>query len=216
MSEHNQGAAGVESARQPPGNGMPAEPRCRPDAGRLRPRRTDRIQRATAWLLTALFLLALVAAVRSGVLHHAAALEQSRHDAAELSQVEAVLLAPPPMGTAGVQTAHPPVAAVPARYVDARGIPHVVPVTIRAQLSAGTRVPMWVDRDGLVAPGPSSGSSALVAAVVIGSTIAMWAGAALAAAWIALRHVLHRVNAARWARDWERLEPEWRARIHGP
>jgi hypothetical protein len=195
---------------------MPAEPLHRPDAGRLRPRRTDRIQKATAWLLSALFLLALMGAVRSGVLHHAAALEQGRHDAAALSRVEAVLLAPVPPGTAGVQAGHPPVAAVPARYVDARGVPHVVPVTVRAQLSAGARAPVWVDRDGLVTPAPASGSSALVTAVVIGSTIAMWAGAALAVAWIALRHVLYRVNAAGWAREWERLEPEWRARIHGP
>lgn len=88
------------------------------------------------------------------------------------------MLAPVPPGTAGVQTGR--LAAVPAQYEDARGIPHVALVTVDAQLSAGARVPVWVDRDGLVAPAPTNASGALLTAVVIGSTIAMWAGAAVA------------------------------------
>src|SRR5919112_1373360 len=137
----------MEIADVPSGRRHAAEPLHRPDAGRLRPRRTDRIERAAAWPLSALFLLALVAALRNGVLHHTAALEQgpARRRCAQ------------PGGGRGARAGTP-----------ARGIPHVALVTVDAQLSAGARVPVWVDRDGLVAPAPTNASGALLTAVVIG------------------------------------------------
>jgi hypothetical protein len=39
-------------------------------------------------------------------------------------------------------------------------------------------------------------------------------GVALRAVWIAVRREIDRRNAAGWARDWARVEPEWSGRGH--
>ena len=174
------------------------------------PRRgTDRVEDAAAWLLGALALLALLAAVLAGARHHATAVEQIGRDVAERSRVEALLLEAVPPGLAGVETGSRPLVTVPARYVDRRGVEHVAPVTVRREVPAGARVPVWVDADGRVAAAPMSAAGALGAALAVGGATAAMSAAALLLAWLAVRRVLDRGNASAWARGWEGGEPGW-------
>jgi hypothetical protein len=177
------------------------------------PRRgTDRVEDAAAWLLSALGLLALLSAVLTGARYHSAALERGTGDAASRHVVEAVLLEAVPPGLAGVETGTRPLVTVPARYVDRRGVEHVAPVTVRRELPAGARVPVWVDADGRVAPAPMSATSALATALAVGVCVAAALAVLLLLTWFALRAVLGRINAAAWAREWTRVEPQWTRR----
>jgi hypothetical protein len=177
------------------------------------PRRgTDRVERVAARLLSAMGLLALLAAVLTGARHHSAALEQGTGDAASRHVVEAVLLEAVPPGLAGVETGTRPLVTVPARYVDRRGVEHVAPVTVRQELPAGARVPVSVDAEGRVASPPMSASRALATALAVGVAVAAALAVLLLLAWFALRGVLGRLNAAAWAREWARVEPHWTRR----
>jgi hypothetical protein len=179
------------------------------------PRRTtDRVEDAVAWLLSALGLFALLLAMIAGVAVNRAGVERSRVESAARSLVDAVLLEPVPTALGGPVTGVQPLLAASARYVDLQGVAHEVIISVRGPLEAGVRVPVWVDRNGSVVP-PPMGLLALVSGVMVGAAVTTLAFLFLALGWLALRHVLGRVNAAAWNREWERIEPQWSGRIPG-
>src|SRR5699024_3246603 len=67
-------------------------------SGQLPRRRTDHVEDAAAWLVAAIALFVLLLAIWGGAAVHADALDHSRLQYAQRTQVEAVLLDDPPPG----------------------------------------------------------------------------------------------------------------------
>jgi hypothetical protein len=168
-----------------------------------------------AWLLSALGLFALLAAVIVGVSVDTSGVERGRVKSAERNLVDAVLLEHVPTALGGPVTGVQPLLPASARYVDLQGSSHEFIISVPGPLATGAAVPVWIDRNGSVVP-PPAGSPAFLTGVMIGAAVAALACVLLTLAWLVLRHVLGRVNAAAWNREWERIEPQWSGRIPGP
>jgi hypothetical protein len=176
--------------------------------GRLPRRFTDRVGDAAAWALTAVGLFVLLWGVLSGLHTYREVVDRGRVAAQEQVVVDAVLL------TDGVLPSGAPGSVTwrPARYVDAAGHPHDVVVAVVGRPPSGGSVRAWVDRTGHVVPAPPTRTDALVlgGAAATGIVVAGWLG--LVGLWLAVRRWLGARNAADWAREWARVEPEWSGR----
>ena len=184
-------------------------------SSRLLRRPTDRLEDATAWLLTAAGLLVVVLALATGMRSSGENVERNTAEAAHRTQVDAVLLAPAMPDTAMGRASHPGPAMpvpVPARYTSTDGVEHVADVWVPAPRAAGTAVPIWVDRAGAVTTEPNPRAEALRDAT-IGALPGGVAGLLVVAGTWALMHVgVRRANLARWDREWEQAEPQWSRR----
>ncbi|MDF3048970.1 MAG: uncharacterized protein K0R87_608 [Pseudonocardia sp.] len=147
-----------------------------------------------------------------GINVHRAVNDLGRAAERERTQVDAVLVADAPPWVQ--ESAGPAVASRPARYTDAAGRQREVVLIIPGRPSTGTVVPVWVDRDGTMTARPPTPADAVVLGVVATLGIGAVGGVALRAVWIAVRREIDRRNAAGWARDWARVEPEWSGRGH--
>jgi hypothetical protein len=78
--------------------------------------------------------------------------------------------------------------------------------------AAGAAVQVWLDRDGRVVDAPMTVLDAVVLGTAAAVGIAIVGGLVLWAAWLGLRRWLDHRNAADWARQWYRVEPEWSGR----
>jgi hypothetical protein len=175
-------------------------------------RRTDRTEDLVAWLLVSLGLLAALGAVLVGRAAHDAALGPER--LAGPTPVRAVLLADvPPPPTAGQRMASP-LPRVPVAWTAADGTEQTGELVVRTPLPAGAEVPAWLDREGrLTASPPQRGSEAVAFGVGAALTTAALAWALLVLAWSAACRVTAARNAAAWAREWARVEPQWSRRV---
>jgi hypothetical protein len=99
-----------------------------------------------------------------------------------------------------------------AHYVDAVGGEHDVVVPVVGFPAAGATVKVWLDRDGRVVDAPMTVLDAVVLGTAAAVGIAIVGGLVLWAAWLGLRRWLDHRNAADWARQWYRVEPEWSGR----
>jgi hypothetical protein len=85
-------------------------------------------------------------------------------------------------------------------------------VTASGWLPPGSVVPVWVDRDGNVVAAPPSGMDALVLGAALGLGVVIAGAVILFGVWVAVRLELDRRNAAGWAEEWARVEPQWSGR----
>ena len=183
---------------------QPSQERDPSRTGRLPRRSTDRVEDATAWVLTAAALFVVLAAVLVGVGVHADTTDRARSAAQDRTPVAAVLVdAPVPFAPPGSLTTRW------ARYVDATGGEHDISVPVIGWPAAGVTVQAWVDREGRVVDAPSTLFDAVVVGTSAGVGIAIVGFLVLGAAWLGLRRWLDRRNAAEWGREWYRIEPEW-------
>ena len=138
-------------------------------AKRLRRRCTDRLEDAAAWVLTALGMFVLLLSVLVGVRTGAEAAEQGRVSEHERVRVEAEVLF-----EAAVPDQDPDADLdwVSVRYTDGAGRVHEAEVPATGPPSAGTTVPMWVDRAGRPAAAPPGALEAVVLGAVVGLGIA--------------------------------------------
>jgi hypothetical protein len=192
---------------------------------RLPVRTTDRIEDLTAWLLTALGLLAVLGAVAVGLAAHDAAVPPGGVD--EPTRVRAVLLAdvpPPPAPVRRVPSVAP---RVPVAWTAADGTARTGELVVRRPLRAGTEVAAWADSEGRLTPAtpcsplvgrsgvpapcgpPSRGAEAVAFGVGAGLATAAGAWAVLVLLWSGVRGLTAARNAAAWAREWARVEPLW-------
>jgi hypothetical protein len=178
-------------------------------AKRLRRRCTDRLEDAAAWMLTALGMFVLLLSVLVGVRTGGEAAEQRRATEHERVRVEAEVLHEAAVPD---QDSDADLDWVSVRYTDGAGRVHDAEVPATGPPSAGTTVPMWVDRAGRPAAAPPGALEAVVLGAVVGLGIAAAGGLLLIVAWMALRHAIDARNATAWAREWETVEPEWSAR----
>ena len=179
-------------------------------AKRLRRRCTDRLEDAAAWVLTALGMFVLLLSVLVGARTGGEAAEQGRVSEHERVRVEAEVLyevaVPDPDSTPRTLN------WVSVRYTDGAGRVHEAEVPATGPPSAGTTVPMWVDRAGRPAAAPPGALEAVVLGAVVGLGIAAAGGLLLVVAWMGLRHAVDARNATAWAREWETVEPAWSGR----
>ena len=170
-------------------------------------RRTDRLEDAAAWVLTATALFVLLAGVLGGVAVRRDASDSGKVAQQERTPVGAVLVSDGtvPYGP-GLESLRP------ARYLDAGGKERAVLVTVVGQPPAGTVVRVWVHRDGRVVSSPPDGLDALVLGVTAAAGMVIIGWAVLVALWMTVRRRLAVRNAAEWTREWAEVEPRWSRR----
>jgi hypothetical protein len=178
------------------------------------PRRpTDRLEDVVAWVLATLALVTAVVAIGVGGAQREAGAERARAEATERTPVRIVLLERanvlPPVDGASA----PVPVQVPARWIDRDGAERVAAFTTTVSRAAGTELTKWVDRDGRLVPPPSQVATVTVGAVLTAVGIAVGGWVALLCVWLLVRRWTGVRNAARWAREWRRVEPRWSGRI---
>jgi hypothetical protein len=174
-------------------------------------RRSDVIE---AWLLpavTAIFLAMsplLVGTASAWVHHDNAAVEQAQRS---WHRVSAVLLQAVPGPLMSDNGANSWVVWTPARWT-AGGRPDVGQVPAAAGSSAGSTVPVWLDRAGNVQT-PSLSAGQIRDRVVLAAVVALTALAVfLAAVALVGRRLLDRRRLAGWATAWLSVGPQWSRR----
>jgi len=96
------------------------------------------VEDAAAWLLGSIALFVLLLAIWGGAVVHADALDQSRLQHGQRTQVEAVLLNDPPTGYREADSEEATWRSV--RFTDTSGSEHVADVPVAAAQSAGDTV----------------------------------------------------------------------------
>jgi hypothetical protein len=187
----------------------------RPRYARPSRRRTDHLEDAGAWLLTALGLLVAVTALTTGVRLYAEGLQRMAVEDGDRTQTAAVLLEPAPAGVmAGRmnQPAGPLPVPVPAHYTTSDGVEHVADVWVLGPRPAGTPVPIWVDATGAVTTEPTRRADVVLDAAIRAAVVVGLGALVLGASWVLMRLGVRRANLARWEREWARVEPPWSGR----
>jgi hypothetical protein len=175
--------------------------------GSLR-RRTDCVEDALAWLLTALGLIVLIGAVTVGVSVFTQSMDRSQSHPPNRVRATAVLLVDASDRMAGEGPAGT-YARVPARWTDSIGRQHEDEVLARMHSRAGDYVPIWLDRDGDLTSPPGSQLSAAIDGLLIAIVVLGLGCSLIAALWIGLRRIIFNHNTRAWEREWARVGPEW-------
>jgi hypothetical protein len=170
-------------------------------------RRTDGVEDALAWLLTASAMIMFIGAVTLGVGVYTDSIERSRSEPSDRVQAMAVLLQDASIGATDGSVAL--FARVPARWTDSFGRQHEGDVLARSHNRAGDQVSIWLDRNGNLTSPPSSPLSAALGGMVIGILVLGLGLSPIAAAWTGLRRIIFNRNVRAWEREWARIGPEW-------
>jgi len=105
-----------------------------------------------------------------------------------------------------------PARPVPARYTAPDGTERRVDAPVLGPLPAGTTVSIWVDRYGAITSPPARSADTVASAAVSGGGVLAGGGVVIGGIWMGVRAGLLRLNTARWAREWEQVEPQWSGR----
>jgi hypothetical protein len=165
------------------------------------------VEDAAAWLLASIALFVLLA-IWGGAAVHADALDQSRLQHGQRTQVEAVLPNDPLPGYREADSEEATRRSV--RFTDTSGSEHVADVPVAAVQPAGDTVRLWVDRNDRVVPAPLTQTDAVVISAMAGIGITALGTAILASLWCGLRRLLDARNSVAWNQEWAEVEPVWR------
>jgi hypothetical protein len=182
---------------------------------RLPLRATDRVEDLVAWILITLALLTAVVAATLALRLYGAGMSRADAETRERTQLQAVLLEQAPyaldVNEHGRAVRRLPV-PVAARYTTADGTERRVDAPVLGPLPAGTTVSIWVDRSGTITSAPARSADAVASAATSAGGVVAGGGVVLGGIWMAVRAGLLRLNTARWAREWEQVEPLWSGR----
>ena len=173
-------------------------------------RRTDLVEDAAAWLLAAVALFILLVAVWGGAGVYADALDQSRLEHEQRTQVEAMLLDDAPSGYRETDSEDVPWRSV--RFAGTSGSEHLANVPVAGRQPAGGTVRLWTDRNDRVMPAPLTKTDAMVISATAGIGITALGAAVLTSTWFGLRRLLDVRNGVAWDREWAQIEPVWSGR----
>jgi hypothetical protein len=175
-------------------------------------RGSDRVETAVLGALLAGFLAAApFAAHTAGSWAYATSAREAQAQRATLRQVPATLLQAPPQ-----TTSYPGAGAVPmgvgARWRAPDGQERTGELIVPAGATAGSTVPVWVDRAGRLA-GPPLSHVQLVTRAQLAAELAagVLAIALITATWLT-RRILDRRRIAAWDADWLATGPQWSPR----
>ncbi|MFJ9606956.1 hypothetical protein ACIRS1_11515 [Kitasatospora sp. NPDC101176] len=173
--------------------------------------------RSRAWLATLLgALLALALTAGGALVGYRTAVPRADADRGLLRVVDAVVLSVPEdhRAVSGSRFGgrHHDRVDVEARWTSPDGVPHTGTVQAPRATTAGSVLPVWVDRAGEPTGPPLDRTAIAVSAACTGLGALL---ALLALLVLALRlrlHTLERRTDEAWSRDWARLEPLWSGR----
>ncbi|GAA4682144.1 hypothetical protein GCM10023215_15070 [Pseudonocardia yuanmonensis] len=182
---------------------MPAPPR------RDRPprRRSDRLADLAAWVVCALAIVALGAALVVGLDIHGDLSARAAAEARERTPVTAVLAEDVPVvPEAGSR--------IPAdvRWIGPDGLERTGRTEVTAPKQVGDEVEAWATDDGQLVRAPLAGSEVTFVAVTSGATLLLLAGLTLAGLGRLAFAGVARLRAAEWEREWAEVEPRWTGR----
>ncbi|MBE8472016.1 Rv1733c family protein [Streptomyces justiciae] len=168
-------------------------------------RRSDVVE---AWLLLALWCLAVAAGAVAGMVT-AHAVEQSLDDRrAQRHPVPAVLIQDA-SDTATATTSSGDYAWAKVRWTAADGSPRAGLARVEPGIKAGSTTKVWLDQHGALASPPVSGEEAELQGVVLGAATAVCVFVAvLPLGWV-LHGRVDRRRMAQWDAEWARVGPQW-------
>ncbi|GAA2852454.1 hypothetical protein Acy02nite_51870 [Actinoplanes cyaneus] len=160
-------------------------------------RTSDRFESLLVFLLVLTFLAgAPLLAWEAGQAGYRSDLRAQQWEREHLFPVDAVLL----------ENATTDIAKARWKAPDGKPVEGLVQTT--AGDPAGTRVPIWVDRPGVL-QSPPAGHSPVGQAVMIGVAVALCLAAGFTGLYRIVRAVLDRRRDRAWAREWLEVGPRW-------
>jgi hypothetical protein len=173
-------------------------------------RRSDRVEGGALAVAVLLVALAVPVGVQAGVRVAGAEARQADHLRTTGRPSVAVLLADTPRSTGqeGVGERVP----VRARWTTAHGS-RVGLIDANAGMTRGSKMRIWVDRQGDPVDAPAHRGQIVIAGIgaglglLLGVTLSVWLG------WRLVRGVLDRGRLAAWDREWRRIGPRWTHRL---
>lgn len=172
-------------------------------------RGTDRVEMVTRLLVLVAVVLALPAAVGSGMSLHGRLVAAAQEQAAQRQQVKGIVLTQPPTATDTPAADGPATADVPVRWVTASGAARVATVPVPDTVHAGDVVTVWLTRSGDPTTPPASAASATSDSVSVGLAVLL---AIPMLAWLVhalVRRLLDVRRARQWQAGWQAVEPVW-------
>ncbi|MFP3991836.1 hypothetical protein U9R90_31055 [Streptomyces sp. E11-3] len=197
----------------PHASGSPHRPHQEPSSNGVNPlrRTSDRIEAWWSGFLLAVLLIGLpVGSVSAGLAAYGSAMRTVEAQAAERHQVSARLTSDP--GAAGSGAADEK-QRVQVSWTGADGRQRTGTALVALDKSAGSTVPIWVDREETVQEPPMSSESAQATGWLVGAMTAVGGYVGLVAARSGMRLALDRSRYARWDAEWDLVEPVWSSRF---
>ncbi|WP_210588668.1 hypothetical protein [Streptomyces sp. GESEQ-35] len=164
-----------------------------------------RIDVVEAWLVLCAWILAGVCAVPAGLAIRAVMQHDLDQQRAERQEVTAVLVE-----DAGdkptASEADGDLVWAEARWTAPDGQPRTGLTKVRPDSPAGSRVPVWTDRSGIMVAQPVSPGEARLQSALAGVLAGVVVGAVVIGGAYGARVVLDRRRMAQWEAEWERVD----------
>ncbi|MDT3400199.1 hypothetical protein RKE29_26870 [Streptomyces sp. B1866] len=165
---------------------------------------------AEAWVGLAVAALVAVGAPAAGVLTGATVDDAMLRQSREWRRTPAVLLERSPDAEAGLTVAGQRTRVrATVRWTAENGTPHTGRALVAPRSEAGSRISVWLDRQGHLRNDPATPEQALMAGVVGGTSATVLAGCLALGCGKAVRMGLDAARAARWEREWAEIGPRW-------
>jgi hypothetical protein len=178
-----------------------------PRRDRLPRRRSDRLADLVAWVVCAMALVALGAALVVGLGVHGDLAARAAAEARARTPVSVVLAEDVPVvPEAGNR--------IPAdvRWTGRDGIERTGRTEVTAPKHAGDEIDAWATADGRLARAPLAGSEVVFVSVLSGGALLLLGGLTVAGLGRLAFAGVARLRAAEWEREWAEVEPRWTGR----
>ncbi|MFI9155798.1 hypothetical protein [Streptomyces sp. NPDC053367] len=168
-------------------------------------RRDDLVE---AWVVLAVWLIALVGGIVTGALVARAADASFAEQRAERTPVRAVVLADAPSDGPHAGTVADRVRAK-VRWTAPDGTTRTGVALVERGHRTGSAVVVWQDARGTLAPEPPTSAEASVEAGLLGGAAAIAFSGTVVGAGAVVRWRLDRRRLDLWGREWELVGPRW-------
>jgi hypothetical protein len=170
-------------------------------------RRDDVIE---AWIMLAVWIVVAVGGAVVGTVTTRAADESFAQLRASRLSVRAVLLENTVQAAPSAEGATDDRVRAKVRWVEPNGSTHTGQARVDSGLKTGSRVVIWFDDAGRIAPQPPTAAQASAQAGVLGLSAALALGGLTYGGGRVARWRLERRRIDKWGRQWDQVEPQWR------
>jgi hypothetical protein len=171
-------------------------------------RTSDQLQFLARVLLVCSLVTAIPVALVVASVVHVQALTEATAQSLERHQVDAELVADPPILTSvGADVPQTPRAT--AVWPGPSGREHTGLVAVPTGARAGSTVPIWIDRDGDLTTRPLDSGGAVARAAGMAAGTYLLISALAVTVYLAFLAALDRSRLRRWAAEWAVTEPVW-------